>query len=131
MIETARAVPVIINATMNECTREQYEAGVTLEVREDIIRPLLQFEAPPNHIELVERAHKIAYEIEKVHIDACEDNFTDPATELCTAMIGGPEYLMGPLERVLIEKGIAFCYDFSLWRWTDSGVVKERIGFVE
>ncbi len=121
----------IINLTQHKATPEQTTAGV-VDMAEDwrtrVLVQLLTFDKIPDATELRGAAESIAY--------LCTEQF--PTAN--TAMIGGAPYLMAPLERALIDRGIKPIYGFSKRESVDEhlpdGSVKKtmvfrHLGFVE
>ena len=95
----------VVNLTMNEATSSQRDAGVmsrTLEDAHFIIRHL-QFNKMPSAQELKVRAKVLANRANSMIGNRAER----------AAMIDGPPFLMGPLERELKEINITPLYSFG------------------
>jgi len=91
----------ILNLTQHSPTPEQIQAGVEeppAEVKQRI-RQLLTFTSLPTYSEVVERAEELAEIAVRMRASA--------------VMIGGAPYLMAPLEKALIRRGIQPLYAFS------------------
>ncbi len=99
---------MILNLTQHLATPEQREAGVVdlPETVRGILLDALTFDFLPTSEEIRARAETLA-EIAHNQIPA-HPHFDEKA------LIGGAPYLMAPLERALLARGIEPVYAFSL-----------------
>ena len=97
----------IINLTQHAASADQIAVGVVdlPQDRQEVLKKLLTFSAPPSPEEIWERARLIA----ELAPDAPEYYQPNPHV-----MIGGALWLMGPLAEVLQEQGITPLFAFSV-----------------
>lgn len=89
----------IVNLTQHLATFTQGEAGVFDVLNREEVRDLLTFTTMPSCEELIDRAEELAKIAE--------------ASGAKKAMIGGAMFLMQPLERALVSRGIVPVFAFS------------------
>jgi len=110
---------MIVNLTQHDATSEQVAAGVVELSRTDDIHDLLTFVEIPDEANVQYRAKKLA-EIARAALLVFEDPYNEPdgfegyvLRDGAAAMIGGAPYLMAPLEKALLKRGITPMYAFS------------------
>jgi len=105
----------ILNLTQHYATPDQVKAGVVEPPAEAKarIRRLLTFTSLPSYGEVERRAEELA--------ELAVEILTDPdfpwicgGQNWMSVMIGGAPYLMAPLERALLRRGLRPLYAFSL-----------------
>jgi len=89
---------MFINMTQHEPTPQQLEAGV-ITVDHSSVKAMLTFQGLPSAAQVRERAQALAA--------------WAVSHGAGSAMVGGAPWLMGPLERALMAKGVTPMYAFS------------------
>lgn len=105
---------MIINMTQHLATEDQVTAGVVNLPDEDRrqLVDLLTFLERPTQQDLQYRADTLAQLASDVLAQLSRDTYDQ-------AMVGGAPYLMAPLERALLRKGIFPVYAFSVRESSD------------